>query len=453
MSPLDESRRIHLVGAGGAGIGPLAKLLAAMDHAVSGSDLAAGAGLDGLADHHVETWVGSRPHRMAECDLVVASSAVPSDDPELVAARRSGVAVWDRPRLLREITTRIPTLGFTGTHGKTTSTAMAVTATRALGIDASYIVGGEPVGGGSNAHLGAADLLLLEADEAFGTFAHLVLRGLVVTNVDSDHLDHYGTQERLEDTFRDVVDAVDGPVVVGVDDPGGRRLARRTGRPGYGTSPGADWRILEVEPGPAAVSFRLGGRFPPARVTVGRPGLHTARNAGGVLALLSEMGHDLAPAIESLASFRGVRRRLEHRATIGAVTIIDSYAHHPVEVAADIDALAPLERNRLWVVFQPHLYSRTAALADEFGQALAGADMVVVTGIYGAREDPLPGVTGELVAESARARNRSVRYEDGLDGAADLLAGELRPHDLVLTLGAGDITTLPDRLVARLAGR
>lgn len=453
MSLLDETRRIHLVGAGGAGIGPLAKLLAAMGHAVSGSDLAAGDALDGLAAHRVETWVGCRPRRMAECDLVVASSAVPAGDPELVAAGRSGVPVWDRPRLLREITTRIPTVGFTGTHGKTTSTALAVTATRALGIDASHIVGGQPMDGGSDAHLGAADLLLLEADEAFGTFAHLVLRGLMVTNVDSDHLDHYGTQERLEDTFREVVDGVDGPVVVGVDDPGGRRLARRTGRPGYGTSPGAAWRILDVEQGPASVSFGLGGRFPSGRVTVGRPGLHNARNAGGVLALLSELGHDLGAAIDSLASFRGVRRRLEHRATVGAVTIIDSYAHHPAEVAADIDALAPLERNRLWVVFQPHLYSRTAALADEFGEALAGADMVVVTGIYGAREEPLPGVTGELVAESVRARNRSVRYTDGLDGAADLVAGELRPDDLVLTLGAGDITTLPDRLVARLAGR
>ena len=453
MSRLDESIRIHLVGAGGAGIGPLAKLLSAMGHVVSGSDLVGGAGLEGLGSHHVETWVGSRLDRMAECDLVVASSAVPATDPELVEAGGAGVTVWDRPRLLREITGRIPTLGFTGTHGKTTSTALAVTATRALGIDASFVVGGDLAGSGANAHLGAADLLLLEADEAFGTFAHLVLAGLVVTNVDSDHLDQFGTQERLEDAFRDVVDRVDGPVVVGVDDPGGRRLAERTGRPGYGTSTEAVWRISEVEPGPGSVSFRLGGRFPPGPVKVGSPGLHTARNACGVLALLSELGYDLAAVVESLASFEGVRRRLEHRATVGDVTIIDSYAHHPAEVAADIEALAPVDRNRLWVVFQPHLYSRTAALASEFGEALAGADRVVVTDIYGAREAPRPGVTGKLVADSASGRHGAVRYVPGLEEAADLVAGEVCPDDLVLTLGAGDITTLPDRLVDRLAGR
>ncbi|MYB44410.1 MAG: UDP-N-acetylmuramate--L-alanine ligase [Acidimicrobiia bacterium] len=453
MSRLDESTRIHLVGAGGAGIGPLAKLLSAMGHVVSGSDLAGGAGLDGLDGHGVETWVGSRPDRMAECDLVVASSAVPATDPELVAAGETGVAVWDRPRLLRELTTRIPTLGFTGTHGKTTSTALAITATRALGIDASFIVGGDLVGGDTNAHLGVADLLVLEADEAFGTFAQLVLAGLVVTNVDSDHLDHYGTQEHLEDAFRDVVERVDGPVVVGVDDPGGHRLAERTGRPGYGTSPEAVWRISDVEPGPVSVSFRLGGRFPPGSVKVGRPGLHTARNACGVLALLCELGHDLAAAIESMAHFEGVRRRLEHRATVGKVTIIDSYAHHPAEVAADIEALAAVERNRLWVVFQPHLYSRTVALASEFGEALSAADRVVVTDIYGAREAPPPGVTGELVADSVRDRQQEVCYVAGLDEAADLVAGEVKSDDLVLTLGAGDITTLPDRLVDRLAGR
>lgn len=453
MSRLDESIRIHLVGAGGAGIGPLAKLLSAMGHTVSGSDQVASAGLEGLDGHRVATWVGSRPDRMAECDLVVASSAVPATDPELVAAGESGVTVWDRPRLLREITTGMPTLGFTGTHGKTTSTALAVTATSALGIDASFIVGGDLVGCDSNAHLGAADLLVLEADEAFGTFAHLVLAGLAVTNVDSDHLDHYGTQEHLEDAFRDVVDRVDGPVVVGVDDPGGRRLAGRTGRPGYGTSPEAVWRITDVEPGPGSVSFRLGGRFPPGSVKVGRPGIHTARNACGVLALLSELGYDLTAPIESLARFGGVRRRLEHRATVGEVTIIDSYAHHPAEVAADIEALSPVDRNRLWVVFQPHLYSRTLALASEFGEALAGADRVVVTDIYGAREAPPPGVTGELVADSVRDRNPEVRYVAGLEEAVDLVAREVRPDDMVLTLGAGDITTLPDRLADLLASR
>ena len=453
MQDLREPGRIHIVGAGGAGMGPLAKLLAAMGHEVSGSDLHPGPALSGLGRHGVETWEGGQPERMAACDLVVASSAVPDGDPELVAATATRVPVWDRPRLLKAITEWVPTIGATGTHGKTTSTALAVAATRALGLDPWFVVGGDLVDLGTNAHLGSDELLLLEADEAFGTFMHLTFRGLMVTNVDSDHLDHYGTQEHLESAFREVVEGVDGPVVVGVDDPGGRRLAEQTGRPGYGTSPDAEWRILDVAPGPAEVSFRLGGRFRSAEVTVGRPGLHTARNACGVLALLAELGYDPTDAMEGLASFGGVRRRLELRAKVAGVTIIDSYAHHPVEVAADLEALLPIDRNRLWVVFQPHLYSRTAALAAEFGSALAGADRVVVTDVYGAREMPTPGITGALVADAARLGHAVVDYVPCLDDVAVFVADRVDPGDLVLTLGAGDITSLPDRLLGRLGGR
>ncbi len=450
MPTIDEPRRIHLVGAGGAGIGPLAKLLAAMGHRVTGSDLVAGPSLDDLERRGVETWQGSRPKRMAACDLVVASSAVPGDDPELVGARRAGVPVWDRPQLLAEITSRIPTMGATGTHGKTTSTALAVAATRSIGLDPSFIVGGDLMGTGDNAHLGTDDLLVLEADEAFETFAFLTFCALMVTNVDSDHLDHYGSREHLEQVFRSVVERVDGPVVIGVDDPGGRRLARRTGRPGYGTSPDAEWRITDLVPGPFEVSFRLAGRFPPATVTVGRPGVHTARNACGVLALLVELGHDPRAALDGLSGFGGVKRRLELRAIESGVTVIDSYAHHPTEVAADLEAVAPLERESLWAVFQPHLYSRTEALATEFGAALASADRVVVTDVYGSRETPVDGVTGCLVADAARSGRVAVDYVPRLADVADFVAERVRPGDLVLTLGAGDVTTVADELVQRL---
>ena len=453
MQSLDDLTRIHCVGAGGAGMGPLAKLLAAMDHAVSGSDLNPGPVLGDLSAHGVDTWGGSRPERMAACDLVVASSAVPDTDPELVAATAAGVTIWRRPRLLQAITERIPTIGATGTHGKTTSTALAITATRSMGLDPSFVVGGDPVDPPANAHLGADDLLVLEADEAFGTFTHLKFRALMVTNVDSDHLDHYGTVDALEQAFSDVVDRVDGPVVIGVDDAGGRRLAARTGRPGYGTSADADWRIVDVAAGPSEVSFRLAGRFAPARVTVGRPGFHTARNACGVLALLGELGYEPDDAIKGLARFRGVRRRLEKRGNVAGVTIIDSYAHHPAEVTADIEALLPVERNRLWVVFQPHLYSRTSSLATEFGGSLARADRVVVTDIYGAREEPVPGVTGSLVVDAARRAGAEADYVPRLDEAAAFVADRVLSGDLVLTLGAGDITSLPDSLTRRLSGR
>ena len=452
MRSLDEPGRIHVVGVAGAGMGPLAKLLVAMGHRVTGSDLHPGPSVDELRRLGIETWQGSRPERMTSCELVVASSAVPGSDPELRAAEAAGVPVWERPALLEMLTARMPTIGVTGTHGKTTSTALAINAARALGLDPSFIVGGDLVDIGTNAHLGTDDILMLEADEAFGTFTRLKFRGLMVTNVDSDHLDHYGTWENLEATFGEVVDGVAGPVVVGVDDPGGRRLAQRTRRPGYGTSPDAEWRITEVVPGPSHVTFRLGGRFRPARVTVGRPGLHTARNACGVLALLAELGYDPADAIAGMVGFGGVRRRLEVRATVAGVTILDSYAHHPTEVSADLDAIAPIDRNRLWVVFQPHLYSRTGALAAEFGKALAAADRLVVTDVYGARETPVPGVTGALVADAARLGGVEVEYVPRLEDVAGFVADRVEPGDLVLTLGAGDITSLPDGLTESLGG-
>lgn len=451
MPDLGELTRVHCVGAGGAGMGPLAKLLAAMGHRVSGSDLDPGPALAGLREQGIATWGGSRPHRIAACDLVVASSAVPDTDPELLAAATAGVPIWRRPRLLQALAERIPTIGFTGTHGKTTSTALAITAARSMGLDPSFVVGGDMLDPPTNAHLGADSSFLLEADEAFGTFTHLRFTGLMVTNVDTDHLDHYGTAEHLERAFREVVERVDGPVVIGGDDPGGRRLAARTGRPGYGTSADAEWRMVDVSAGPSAVSFRLAGRFPPLRVTVGRPGLHTARNACGVLALLTELGYEPGDALEGLARFRGVKRRLEKRATVRGVTIIDSYAHHPAEVMADIEALAPMERNRLWVVFQPHLYSRTRSLATEFGCSLTLADRVVVTDVYGAREDPVPGVTGALVADAARDAGACADYVPRLDEASGFVADRVTAGDLVLTLGAGDITALAGRLASRLS--
>ncbi len=432
-------------------MGPLAKLLARMGHVVSGSDLVASSSLDSLGRDNVETWVGSRPSRMEECALVVASAAVPRSDPELGAARSAGVVTWDRARLLGAITAAIPTLGFTGTHGKTTSTALAVSATHGLGLDPSYLVGGDLVGHEDNAHLGTDDLLLLEADEAYGTFGHLALAGLVVTNVDIDHLDHYGTPERLEEAFVQVVERVEGPVVVGLDDPGGARLAARTGKPGYGIHPEAVWRIEELTPAVDLVRFRLSGRFAPAEVTIGRPGLHNAQNATGVLALLAEMGHDIAGAIDALARFKGVHRRLEHRSTVRGVAVIDSYAHLPAEIAADIDALRPMDRNRLWVVFQPHLYSRTLALAGEFGAALAKADRVVVTDIYGARESAIAGVTGRLVADAVDGSGVDSSYVPGLDEAERLVSSQAEEGDVVLILGAGDISTLPGRLIRSLS--
>ncbi|MGH8875703.1 MAG: UDP-N-acetylmuramate--L-alanine ligase, partial [Acidimicrobiia bacterium] len=378
-------------------------------------------------------------------------SAVPADDPELAAAATGGIEVWRRPRLLHALTRLLPTVGVTGTHGKTSSTALMVAALQAVGRDPSFVVGGELTDLRTNAHLGDPDLLVLEADEAFGTFEQLRLGGLMVTNVEPEHLDHFLTIEELEESFVRVVGNVEGPVVVGGDDPGARRVAERAGRPTYGTTGGCEWRLTDIEEGAASVRFRLTGPGVDVPVEVGRPGIHMARNAAGVLALLSALGIDPRAAAAGLAGYRGVRRRFEMRGSVGGVTIIDDYAHHPTEVAATIQAARRGGWLRVWAVFQPHLYSRTELLHEAFGPALALADLVVVTDVYGAREAPRPGITGRLVADAADRAGAPVSYVPHRSDVALHLAERVAPGDLVLTVGAGDITLVPDELALLLA--
>src|SRR5665811_811462 len=361
---------IHLIGVGGSGMSGLAKLLVQQGIRVSGSDLKPSDVVDSLTGLGVETWIGHRPDMMEGLGVVVASSAVPDHDPELAAARRAGVPTARRPALLRGFTAALPTIGFSGTHGKTSSTAMAVMALRACGRDPSFIVGGEISELNTGAHLGEEDLLLLEADEAFGTFRHLHLTALGVTNIESDHLDYYRTVTAVEEAFAQVARRTRGPVVGCIDDEGVRRLAERASVIGYGTSADAAWRIEDVGGG-GEPSFTLSGRGRSRIVRLRQPGMHVVRNAAGVLALFGELGYDLDCAIAGLERFSGVRRRFEVKATVAGVTLIDDYAHHPTEVASTIAAARTMTDGRLWVVFQPHRYTRTAALAPMFGAPLS----------------------------------------------------------------------------------
>ena len=445
---------VHLVGVGGAGMSALAKMLIQSDLKVSGSDLRDGLELKALADLGVDTWAGHQPERIGKVDLVVASSAIPDQDPELEAVRLREIPVWRRPDLLESITSFIPTIGPTGTHGKTTTTAMLVLAARAAGVDPSFVVGGEMVDLGTNAHRGADPLLILEVDEAFGTFERVHLDGLVVTNVEPDHMDYFGTTARMDATYAEVAARVNGPVLLCVDDPGAMRVManarRQADAVGYGFGKEASWRIRDLVEDPASVRFTLIGPDTRLTATIPRPGRHIASNAAGAIALLAEMGHDPHDAARGLDGFHGVRRRFEHRGTVGEVTMIDDYAHHPTEVETMVMVALAAGHRRVVAVFQPHLYSRTELLYRDFGRALSKADRVVVTDVYAARERPIPGITGELIADAVPKPEGEVFYAPHRADLASLLAELVEPGDLVLTMGAGDITLLPTELSALL---
>ncbi|MEZ5176243.1 MAG: UDP-N-acetylmuramate--L-alanine ligase [Acidimicrobiia bacterium] len=443
--------RIHIIGAGGAGMSGLAKLLHQRGHRVTGSDLKPARMLDALVDLDIDTWIGHAPDRIDQLDLVVASSAVPESDPEIVAARSNGIPVWRRPMLLGALTSSMPTTGVAGTHGKTTSTALLVTAMRAIGLDPSFLVGGELVGLNTGAHLSDRTRFVLEADEAFGTFRHLTLDSVLVTNIESDHLDHYGTLAALEDAFFQVVGGVEGPRIGCIDDPGVRRLAQRTALTTYGFDHSADWVVTEPRNDGGTSHFTVTG--PDRRaipVTLPKPGRHLAANTTGVLAMVEALGHDAAAAAEGLVDFSGVRRRYEIAAQLGGVTIVDDYAHHPTEVAATISAARQGTDGAVIAVFQPHRYSRTADLAPLFGVPLAMADRVIVTDVYPAGEPPIIGVSGRIVADAVEAAGGTASYVPKVADVADRLEPMLRRGDTLLLLGAGDINAIVDDIVTRI---
>lgn len=442
--------RIHIVGAGGAGMSALSKVLVARGFELSASDLRGGAVLDSLADLGVSVTTGHTPEAVTGASLLVASSAVPDYDEELLAAATAGIPVWRRPQLVSALSENTETIGATGTHGKTTTTAMLITALRQIGEDPSFVVGGEMIGLGTNGHNGADDLLVIEADEAFRTFESLHLNGLVVTNVEAEHLGHFGTEADLVDSFVSVVDGVAGPVVVCLDDAGSASVAARTGAITYGTDKDSDWLVSDVASGADKVTFQLSGRDQTCRVEIPQPGRHVALNAAGALALAAELGRDITEMAIGLGSYRGVGRRWESRGTIAGVTLVDDYAHHPTEVAAVLDAVVGTIDGRIWAVFQPHLFSRTERFSDEFGIALAAADVAVVTDVFGAREEPVPGVTGELVADAVARAGGEVHYVPHRFDLASFVAPRVDAGDLVVSLGAGDITLLHNELAPLL---
>ncbi len=457
--------RAHLVGVGGAGMSGIARILADRGFAVSGSDARDSPVLAGLAARGVRTAVG---HREANLHLlpagptaVVVSTAVRPDNPEVGAARASGIPVVRRADALAALMSGYRGVCIAGTHGKTSTTSMLTVALQFAGADPSFAIGGELTGSGLGAHHGSGDIFVAEADESDGSFLSFSPHGAVITNLEPDHLDHHGTAEAYTAVFDQFVDRIEpgGFLVACADDAGTAALIDRTRLRRlipYGRAESAAVRIVGAAPSGGSV-VRLGdGREVELRLSV--PGDHMVLNAAGALAAGVELGIEPQALADGLAGYTGVRRRFERKGTAGGVTVYDDYAHHPTEVAAQIAAARSVigeltgAGGHLVVVFQPHLYSRTATFSDAFGRALAGADLVIVLDVYGAREDPQPGITGELIA-SAIPDGVAVLYHADRPTAADFVAAALRGGDVVITMGAGDVTAIGPQLLTLLEAR
>ncbi|WP_208972421.1 UDP-N-acetylmuramate--L-alanine ligase [Kineococcus rubinsiae] len=442
----------------------IARLLLGRGVRVSGSDSADSPGLAQLRDLGARVAVGHDAANLGDADTLVVSSAVRPANPELVAARERGLRVLHRSEALAALMVGRRGVAVAGTHGKTTTSSMLAAALRHAGIDASSAIGGELTGGSDGgAHDGTADVFVAEADESDGSFRAYAPVVSIVTNVEADHLDHYGTAEAVATAFEEFAARVQpgGLLVTCADDPGARALTEHARAAGirtrtYGTDPAADVRLADVR-----LVGADGGAEPRALVRDGTgsrelvlrvPGEHNLRNAAAAYTAAVELGADPAAVLAGLGRFGGARRRFEARGEAGGVRVVDDYSHHPTEVEALLRAARPVAGDgRVVVVFQPHLVSRTRAFAADFGRVLGLADDVVVLDVYVAREDPDPAVTGRLVADAVPLPAGHVLFLPERAGAARVVAGRVRPGDLLLTVGAGDVTRIGPEVLELLA--
>lgn len=445
-----DQRPVHFVGIGGAGMAALALVALRRGVAVSGSDTDT-SGCGDLCAAGATVREGIHPDMVDQARAVVASAAIPAGHAELQRAMELGLPVVPRKLALAELIVGARTVAIAGTHGKTTTTVMTAEALDAAGFNPTALAGGRVASWGGNARIGGTECFVVEADEYDQAFLALYPTVAVINNVEPDHLECYGSVEAMEAAFVEFAGRAES-ILIGNDGVGADRVAALLGprvtRFGPGAT-GVELTPLEARPGGAAgeVSWP-DGRAVTLRLQV--PGLHNLRNATGALAAVAALGGDVTRAAEALAAFTGVGRRFERLGEHAGVEWVDDYAHHPTEVAATLAAARQAyPGRRLVAVFQPHLYSRTALHGEALGRALAAADLAVVTGIYPAREAPIPGVTGAMVAGAALAAGGVVEYLEARDHLAEAVRPLLRAGDVVLTLGAGDITRLATELGAR----
>lgn len=464
-----ELARVHMVGIGGAGMSGIARILLDRGAQVSGSDAKESRAVLALRARGAEVRVGHDPSSLdllpgGPTAVITTHAAIPKDNPELVEARRRGIPVLLRPRVLAMLMAGYRTLAVSGTHGKTTTTSMLIVALQHCGLDPSFAVGGDLGEAGTNAHHGSGDYFVAEADESDGSLLEYAPDVAVVTNIDVDHLDFFGSREAYTAVFDEFAKRVraGGALVACVDDPGAAALAERAAQRGtrvlaYGSDAEAELagRLLSWDQqGTGAVAqVRLAGEPRPRVMRLSVPGRHMALNALGALLGAIEAGAEPECVLDGLAGFEGVRRRFDLVGVADSVRVYDDYAHHPTEIRATLTAVrtlieeAPERSGRAIAVFQPHLYSRTEVFARDFGDALDSADLVFVLDVYGAREQPMAGVSGALVAEHVSV---PVVYLPDFSAVPDRVAEIAAPGDVVVTMGAGDITMLGPEILTSL---
>ena len=457
--PPEALGRVHFVGVGGAGMSGIARILLARGFPVSGTDAKDSVTLAALRALGADVRVGHSAEAVDGADTVVVSTAIRADNPELVAAHERGLRVIPRASALASVMHGRRSVAVAGTHGKTTTTSLLTVALQHAGTDPSFAIGGNLNESGANAHSGSGDLFVAEADESDGSFLLYEPYAAVVTNVEPDHLDHYGTPGAVTAAFEAFMGRVreEGFVVLCADDAGSAALAPVAAARGvrvrtYGEAAGADLAIADLTLAGLGSSFEAvwrGRRL--GRVELRLPGRHNALDAAAALSVGLELGLPFADLASGLAAFAGTRRRFELKGSARGVRVFDSYAHHPTELAADLRAARDVAgRGRVVVVFQPHLYSRTRFFAEQFGAALGLADEVVVMDVYAAREDPEPGVSGALVAGAVPLPPERVTYQPSWSAVAGDLAARARAGDVVLTCGAGDVTMIGPEVLALL---
>ncbi|MEU9882367.1 UDP-N-acetylmuramate--L-alanine ligase [Streptomyces phaeochromogenes] len=451
--------RPHFIGIGGAGMSGIAKILAQRGAKVAGSDAKESATAEALRELGATVHIGHAAGHLADdATCVVVSSAIRADNPELARAAELGIPVVHRSDALARLMDGLRPIAVAGTHGKTTTTSMLAVSLSTLGLNPSYAIGGDLDAPGSNALHGEGEIFVAEADESDRSFHKYAPEVAIVLNVELDHHANYASMDEIYESFETFADKIvpGGTLVITADHEGARELTRRLSDDvkvvTYGESEDADVRVLSVvaQGLKSEVTVELDGS--PLTFTVSVPGRHYAHNAVAALAAGAALGIPAAELAPAIASYTGVKRRLQLKGEAAGVQVIDSYAHHPTEMTADLEAMrAAAGDARILVVFQPHLFSRTQELGKEMGASLALADASVVLDIYPAREDPIPGVTSELIIEAARAAGADVTPASDKADVPAVVAGMAKPGDLVLTMGAGDVTDLGPEILTRLS--